>query len=315
MKKIQQQKQLTAHDKILLFDNLRYLLEGLEEYIEKAEYYPDFKNRRKLQNITIPRERSDNLTADSAEQFFKTNLILYVSMVEEAPPSEREKLVEEYLKWINVVGIDPNNCPEKLRQFLIEIKNVLEGNSDRIFQQTKEYLDNKDKENPFPSNPQDTLALFSAIQKPLNKNREQAKLYEGQVYSDVEIANKFGGNVEQGQEVFSRIASSTTSGSGDFHFYPQQGQQQSTSLTDDENSDIIRNVRNNRNNWRIETIQGQVWLIHSSAQGTDSEVGTLIHNQQRFTDNEWRQIQQAISASQQQAQQQQQSYRWSWDKK
>jgi len=163
---IQQQKQLSAHDKVLLFDNLRYLLEGLEEFIEKSRYYPDFKNRRKLQNITIPKERSDNLTADSAEQFFKANLILYVSMVDEAPPSEREKLVEEYLKWVDIVGIDPNNCPEKLRQFLIEIKDVLEGNSERIIQQTQEYLDNKDGGKVHPTNPQDTLT-YSVLFKHL----------------------------------------------------------------------------------------------------------------------------------------------------
>lgn len=64
----------------------------------------------------------------------------------------------------------------------------------------------------------------------------------------------------------------------------------------------------------IETIQGQTWLIHSSAQRTDNEVGTLIHNRQRFTDNEWGQIQQAVSASQQQAQQQQ-PYKWVGSKK
>jgi hypothetical protein len=96
--KRQELKQLTAHDKILIFNNLRYLLEGLEEYIEKAGFYPNFKSRRQLRNITIPKEQTDNLTADSAEHFFKTNLILYVSMVDQAPPSEKEKLVQEYYK-------------------------------------------------------------------------------------------------------------------------------------------------------------------------------------------------------------------------
>jgi len=96
---IQQQTQLTAHDKILIFDNLRYLLEGLEEYIEKAGFYPDFKNKRQLQNITIPKERADNLTADSAEKFFKTNLILFVSIMDEAPEFIRTgELMDEYYK-------------------------------------------------------------------------------------------------------------------------------------------------------------------------------------------------------------------------
>jgi hypothetical protein len=242
---VQQQKQLTAHDKILIFNNLRYLLEGLEEYIEKAGFYSDFKNRRQLKNLTIPKEQADGLDANGAEDFFKTNLILYVSMVNQAPPSEREKLVEEYLKWINVVGIDPNNCPEKLKQFLVEIKNVLEGNSERIIQQTQEYLDDKDKGKTNPTNPQDTLSLFGLIQKPLNKNREDAKSYEGRNYQDVEITNKFGGSVEQGKEAFNRITG-TNSSSGGFHFYPQQGQlnnpQQRT------NSEIIQDIRQNPRN-------------------------------------------------------------------
>ena len=68
------------------------------EYIEKAGFYSNFKNKRQLKNLTIPKEQADSLDADGAEDFFKTNLILYVSMVNQAPPSEREKLVEEYLK-------------------------------------------------------------------------------------------------------------------------------------------------------------------------------------------------------------------------
>jgi hypothetical protein len=310
---IQQQKQLTAHDKILLFNNLRYLLEGLEEYIEKAGYYSDFKNKRQLQNITIPKERSDNLTADSAEHFFKTNLILFVSMVEEAPPSEREKLVEEYLKWINVVGIDPNNCPEKLRQFLIEIKSVLEGDSERILQQTKEYLDNKDKGSPYPTDPKDTLTLFGLIQRPLNKNREDAKSYEGKTYRDVEAASKFSGNVERGKETFDRIAGTGSSSSG-FHFYSHQ---QSTSLQQKANFEIIQDIRQNPQNWRIDEIivefnnfggtRQEVMLIHQSARLDDYDQrtgrlnfeGNAIYRANQFSAEEQAEINRALNISQQ----------------
>jgi len=235
MKKQQIQKQLSAHDKILIFDNLRYLLEGLEEYIEKAGYYPDFKNKRQLQNITIPKEQTRNSSIDDAEDFFKTNLILYVSMVNEAPEFIRKgELMDEYYKWINAVGIDPNNCPEKLKQFLIEIKNVLEGNSERIIQQTQEYLDNKDKGNPYPTNPQDVLTLFGSIQKPLNKNREDAKSYEGKTCRDVEIANKLSGSARQGEKTFGQITG-TVSGHGGFGFYSQQGQQIASSGSSGQN--------------------------------------------------------------------------------
>lgn len=42
------------------------------------------------------------------------------------------------------MGIDASDCPdENLRHFLLEINNVIEGKSDKIFNQVQEYLDNK----------------------------------------------------------------------------------------------------------------------------------------------------------------------------
>jgi len=52
------------------------------------------------------------------------------------------------------------------------------------------------------------------------------------------------------------------------------------------NTNIIETVRQSSNNWKIETSQGQTWLIHNSAQKVDSEIGVLIYNQKQFTDAE-----------------------------
>src|SRR6185436_17137062 len=42
------------------------------------------------------------------------------------------------------------------------------------------------------------------------------------------------------------------------------------------NTNIIETVRQSSNNWKIETSQGQTWLIHNSAQKADSEIGVLM---------------------------------------
>jgi len=137
-----------------------------------------------------------------------------------------------------------------LKQFLIEIKNVLEGNSERIVRQTQEYLDNKDRGKTHPTNPEDTLALFGLIQKPLNENREREKFYKGKTDRDVEIQNKFNANVDQGRETFDRI--SQTSNRSGFHFYSSRGEQSADSLGSQfgnpqllSNSQIIQDIKRN----------------------------------------------------------------------
>ena len=83
------------------------------------------------------------------------------------------------------------------------------------------------------------------------------------------------------------------------------------------NTNIIETVRQSSNNWKIETSQGQTWLIHNSAQKADSEIGVLMYNQKQFTDAEWMKIKQAVGINQHQSQQsaqvQQPRYKWSWE--
>jgi hypothetical protein len=139
------QKELMAHDKILIFDTFYNMLEGLEEYIEKSGNYPDFVNKRQIYKKTVP--QGVNLSLNKAESLFRTQLLIFAGM--EKPDFLGEKVKEEYYRWINAVGIDANNCPdEKLKHFLLEINNVIEGEDEKIINQTKDYLDNKEKTNP-----------------------------------------------------------------------------------------------------------------------------------------------------------------------
>jgi len=54
---------------------------------------------------------------------------------------------------------------------------------------------------------------------------------------------------------------------------------------------VIREFKENPRDWRIGVDKGQTYLIHNSAQGKDKkEWGTLIHNQQKFSNSEWLEI-------------------------
>jgi len=57
-------------------------------------------------------------------------------------------------------------------------------------------------------------------------------------------------------------------------------------LTNEEIKWVVKEVKDNPSIWVIEIIDGQTWLIHSSAQMENIEVGTLIHNRQKFSDSE-----------------------------
>jgi len=290
MKKQQTQEQITlsAYEKRAAQEIFYNMMEVLEKYIEKANYYPeDWQTRKKIYDGRVTRIFDD---VEEAESVFSTNLFGLKITLRNKPSFLIEELKEEYYKWINAVGIDVNNCPERLKHYLLEINEVLEGKGEKFAEAVaKEAHEHVEKMNDEEFSRKMNEA-FGAYNFPLNEERKIADSLKGKTYKDMETKSKFSGNVEQGEQTLNQIAGVVSTSHGDFNYFPQKGgqQQQSTfNLTGDENSDIIRNVRQNRNNWRIENIQGQTWLIHSSAQGTDSEAGTLIHNQGRFTDNEW----------------------------
>lgn len=372
----QQQKQinLVAHDKILVFENFRYLMEGLEEYIEKTDCYPDFKNKRQLRNVTVPKEK--NYSLDNCEGLFRTRLLLFSGVLgSNTPDSTRKEVEEEFYKWISIVGIDPNSCSdEKLKHFLLETNNVIKGNSEKIINQTQEYLENNQINLTDPKEMESLIKVFGAVQDPLEKKREEADFYKNKNYFEVEVKDKFDkGNSEQGKRVFNQITSPVSS--DDFHFFKKSNPQQKTNseiiqdvknnsrnwridevitgydvfnkpkrenalihqsaqvgidgeifgslntqpvylatkfnqaeiteikralniAEDDENRQIINEVKTNINSWKVETIQGNEWLIHNQAKKVDSEVGHLIHPKQRFTDEEWTEIKNALNSRQ-----------------
>lgn len=386
-KKKQKQINLVAHDRILVFENFRYLMEGLEEYVEKTGYFPNFK--RQFRNITVPKEKRYSL--DNCEGLFRTRLLLFVGIIsDDTPDDTRKEVQDEFYKWINLVGIDVNNCPdEKLKHFLVETNNVIEGNGEKIVEQSKKYLNSKQKTNPTSlENMGDVIEVFSSIQVPLEKKREEADFYKDKNYFGVEVKDKFNkGNSEQGKQVFDRVAGSVASRHNEFDFFSEQknrrgiqsvSSQQSINhptnpsevvrevktnpqnwtlneiateidrfgwekkkepviycrharlddygqegklnfnnnpiyrwesfnsqqrfeikkvknifgdyLTDKEIKWVVKEVKDNPSIWRIEIVEGRDCLVHSSAEGKNNEIGTLIHNRQKFSESEWMEI-------------------------
>jgi len=71
-------------------------------------------------------------------------------------------------------------------------------------------------------------------------------------------------------------------------------------LTDDEISFVIKEFADNPSVWRIEPIQGNESLIHSSARGNNNcEIGTLIHDKGKFSSQEWVEINEVLELNKQ----------------
>jgi len=261
-KKTQKQINLVAHDRVLVFENFRYLMESLEEYIEKTGCFPDFK--RQFRNITIPKEKEYSIK--NCENLFRTKLLIFLGVLsDDTPDDTRKEVKEEFWKWIDGVGIDANQCPdEKLKHFLLEVNNVIEGSSEKVFEQTKERLDNKYK-NDLPSW-EGVMKVFGSIQNPLDEKRDQEELYRSKNYFEVENESKVEGVKEKGEQIYNQLTGSISS--SNFHFFKNDNPQQRS------NSEIIQDIKNNPQSWRIDEV---ITEYNDKSEATKKELA-LIHN-------------------------------------
>jgi hypothetical protein len=283
--------QLTAHQKKLAFGNFHYMLEALEEYVKKTGYYPNFKSQ--LHRKTIA---DSNDTLEGFEDLFLTQLFIFKAAVGNKPEYLRKEIREEYYKWINATGIDANNCPEKLKKFLFEVNEVLEGRGEEFAELTKQKFDDGKEVDS-----KDLLGMFGSIQQPLNRVREQGKSLEGKVDKEADV-ERFDANLEQGEKSFKKIAGGVSSR----HTYQKSNFQQRT------NSEIVQDVVQNPSNWRIDEIiteydnlgrakKRENALIHKLAEvGYDGSVlgdNQPVYLAQRFSPREIEQINRALGVS------------------
>jgi len=305
----QQQTQIqeTAHEMELVVDIFHTTFEVLEEYIGKLNHYPDWDSRRQLYRKKIV---NSDYTLEGFEDVFLTQLFIAKASVVNKPEFFRNEVKKEFHKWINATGIDKNNCPERLKHFLFEINEILEGRGENIVNQTRELI--KDRE----LTTDEALGFFGKFQGPMNKNRERGSLLEGKNWDEAENRDEIVGDFEQGKKVFSQISQGFGSEHASFDLFSEQKKRrgiQSTNPQQRTNSEIIRDVRQNPQNWRFDEViteyypngeakEKKMALIHNSAQiGYDGSV--LDNNQpvylaQKFSPEEIRQINEAKAISQ-----------------
>jgi len=133
---------------------------------------------------------------------------------------------------------------------LFGIHELLEGRGEKVLEDEKNAK--RDYEVGSPEYATALSSAFLGMQAPLEKERETEQSLRGKSHEEIALENKFSGNVEQGQQTFQQLLGSV-SGYQDFYFFPQQGQQstsspQSTNPQQQTNSEIIQDIRQNPQN-------------------------------------------------------------------
>lgn len=177
-------------------DTFYNVLEPLEEFIEKSGDFPGFISKRQIYQKNI-KDSEGPLEVD--ENLFLSNLFIFARTFHGKPSSFRKVIQEDFYKWINAVGITAENCPEKLKHFLIEINNVLEGNDEKIVRETRE------RNEKVEINPWDMPKIFAGLQEPLQKNREQAKALKGKSWNEISEEDRLEGDAGLGKMAYEEI--------------------------------------------------------------------------------------------------------------
>jgi len=379
---IQTQEQLTAYNRKTTHDIFFMTMEWLEKYIEVSGYYPDWENRKQIQNNNV--KRLDIIgNPEKAERDFLTQLFLFWGTLKRNLPFSDE-LKAEFYQWINAVKIDNNNCPKRLKHLLYGFNEVLEGRGEKL----QDDIENMEEELDSTEYMEQMGKVFAYIQAPIRDEEEVKKTLRGKTNKDIKIEKKFSGDGESGEKIFSRLTEKVSN--NDFRFFPKKltssndvnldkviedfktnpqnwildkitaeiddfgeikkqevavyrqdarlndfntrtgklnfndnpiykwnsfkVQQKfkirntlsenktyldKTYLTDDEISFVIKEFADNPNVWRIDKIRGHDYLIHSSAQISESEIGTLIHNKEKFSSQEWTEINEVLELNKQ----------------
>ncbi|CAI2190786.1 6718_t:CDS:1 [Funneliformis geosporum] len=192
--------------------DILFPLETLEYYIEKLGVYPNFKKKQQLHNRITPELTLQKCSLVNTEDTFRTQLILFLGAVMDTknPPQnnaeQRQENQEVFQQWLHNSGITASNCPTKLKHFLLEIKEILENQSDKIYHETTAYLWRKAKEKP--TDPQKVAKVFKDIGGIMANT---PKLYK------VDMK----GNAAEGKKILAEISSSLSAEEREnFHFHP-----------------------------------------------------------------------------------------------
>ena len=305
---IQTQKQLSAYDKQTVHQLFRLSLEWLEKYVEVV--YPDYKIRKQIHDDNIKRQDAND--PNKVEGLFTGALFGFKVTIEIAgkPKFLYDEVKEEYYKWLGGSGIDVNNCPERLRHFLVEVNEILEGRGDKF---ERDIANRKWQIDPHSPEYEEAInRLFTNIQEPLGNARREYESLKGKSHKDIKIENNFAGSGEQVKKVFQEI-----SGRYDyqgFHFLPQDDDRSSVGVDSSNvsrgidfqqrpSSVIVRNVKQDPNHWRIDEViingERKIALVHHSVLDEEVDLNSQpVYLPQRFNQEEINEINRVLNISQ-----------------
>lgn len=325
---ISAQAQMSAYEKKVTYDKFQDTLRWLEKYVEIVykDDFPDWENRKQFRDDGIPRKDID----DDPERAEKLLSIMFYSFEGfTRHPDLLEKMKEEFYQWISAIGINVNNCPEKLKHYLFGLYEILEGRGEKISEEVKNRR--RDFDVNSPEYAEGLNEFFAALQVPLRHAREEEQALAGKKYDDLKVGGKFSGvDAKKGENVLEEIKNSV-SGFGcrsSFNYFPQKEQQRINLVDDDEEmvdysskSDnskkqqtgynrraVIEGVKRHKG-WRVDDIftgtEEETCLVGKDARLDDYNrwtgelnfKGNPIYRKQDFSEEEWEEIEQSLNIS------------------
>ena len=259
---IQEAVVLSAYNKQVVQDVFYMTMEALEKYIEKANYYSDWQVRRKIHDNKVTREFG---SIEEAESVLSSNLVGLKMTLRNKPPFIVDELKEEYYKWINATGIDVDNITlqaERLKHWLFEVNEVLNGKGERFFQEVKKECSEHVQKMSSEEYERKMNEAFVSYNPQLNKERGIADSLEGKTYKDVESEKRFGGDneKERGERAFGLIADTVAGKHDNFDYY--QKNQKSTSSGGDTLlsilNEVVQDIKNNPKNYNVDEIPTEI---------------------------------------------------------
>lgn len=301
---------LSAYETETVYDFLYSALEWLELYIEKANYYPNWQQKKQLPK-TITRPDIPYLDAKETKEHFLTSLSGLKAISTGKPSFLLEKLQTEFFSWLDSSGIGVKSCPTELTQSLVDFHSILIGKAGEFTKRRRKEVDENIARMTSEEKQKNFHDIVAAYQEPLENEDKVFETMKGKTYKDVNNKSKFNGNDGQGKEIFKQIEAKNKE---------QQSASSSSVLSGNlqtlTNYEIIQDVKNNPQNWRIDEIitefgnfgreKQESVLIHQNARLDDYNQrtgklnfeGNPIYRAERFSSEEIKEIKRAKNISQ-----------------
>lgn len=175
-------------------------LSWLEFYIENSGYSGNWQR----QTEPIKRQDLNNQPAE-IKGFMETALLALYGVIKNREKFITENLQNQFYSWLDKSGISVDNCPKGLSDCLTNIHKVL-TNDGKDFAERVDREANEDIARMTPEERRKNFYnTFTAVQKSMPNAESRQKKLEGKTYKDIEIKNRFLGDVNQGKEIFNQI--------------------------------------------------------------------------------------------------------------